>query len=314
MPRTNVPRRGFTLIELLVVIAIIAVLIGLLLPSVQKVRAAAARAQCQNNLKQLALACHNYHSANSKLPSGMNSYIAPLFSYIEQEPLAALYQQGIDGKFSLPTWPAPGRESVYARPVGKVARCPVDALPADGVVEIYAPGESAGNPQGLYQGVMSYGINGGILLSVADRSGVDTSPATRLVQVSDGTAQTILLGERSHNDPRWAAFYPTGPNTTKLARWATWVQSGYNFSSRKAAVEINWRLPASFDAGLPAVNTPAWTDAYSKRTSGYSSEHSGGANLAFCDGSVKFVRDSIALQTLVNLSTKDAGDIIAEDF
>src|SRR5262249_22380668 len=228
-PLPSLPRRSaFTLIELLVVIAILGVLIGLLLPAVQKVRDAAARMQCQSQLKQLALACHNHHDAAQGLPAGAvnkfsdptlvayygawdgevySSYLVPLFPYVEQDALYRLYRPGTDSGQSLSRLPEGGGGSVRAQPGSKVLRCLADALPPGGVYQAYAPGENASWPQGLYYGLTSYGANWGTQQIPTDGTPLLKDGAfhintrTRLTDFTDGTSQTILLAERSHNKP-----------------------------------------------------------------------------------------------------------------
>jgi prepilin-type N-terminal cleavage/methylation domain-containing protein/prepilin-type processing-associated H-X9-DG protein len=333
-------RSAFTLIELLVVIAIIGVLIGLLLPAVQKVRDAAARTQCQNHLKQLALACHNHHDVAQAFPAGTTynnggdptsyygpwdgevygSYLVPLLPYVEQEALYRLYRQGTDSSLDINySWPSGGRGTVNAQPASKVLRCPADALPADGVFQYFAPGVVPWSPQGVYYGLTSYGANWGTQQSPdwptpLLKDGVfHTNTRTRLTDISDGTSQTILLGERSHHEPRWRLLYPTRRYLQDLAIQAAWMFD-LEYTSRQPLEQLNWKLPASLDAGAPDFQTPAWNDLVYKRTAVYGSEHAGGANLAFCDGSVKFVSQQISLLTLRNLCTKADGEVIAEDY
>jgi prepilin-type N-terminal cleavage/methylation domain-containing protein/prepilin-type processing-associated H-X9-DG protein len=273
---------GFTLIELLVVIAIMVALIGLLLPAVQKVREAAARSQCENNLKQIGIACHAYHNANDSLPPG---YLATapytdgttdtspgwgwgafLLPYLEQE---NLYRQ-LD--FSQPVQNSPGAQTVL-----KVYLCPADTPPTTAFALTTATGTLV-----MRAAPSSYAATVGPDASdVADPTGDGVfyrNGRTRFTDITDGTSQTVMIGDRAWADSNgvWAgapagAVMRPGPANP----WQTAVAP----APCLVLAHNNWiNIKTDADGGLDD----------------FSSYHSGGANLLFADGSVHFVANIIA--------------------
>jgi prepilin-type N-terminal cleavage/methylation domain-containing protein/prepilin-type processing-associated H-X9-DG protein len=319
MTRSFVPRRspGFTLIELLVVIAIIAVLIGLLLPAVQKVREAAARMSCSNNLKQIALAAHNYHSVHEKFPTGarLPVYVGDrptrgtnvwveLLRYLEQDNLYRKWDHD-DNRNNV----AGGRTATQAQVI-KILLCPSDPLP-ETVVEFTrdladltpAPPWSLG-----FHGMSSYGGNAGkrsVLSSKMTRDGIFfTDSRVSSTDITDGTSNTLLFGERFHRDLEFDRQQPDlWPGITPLGgvgRWSYVADLRANSQvTLSTPVQINYRVP-------PGGGRPALED----RVCAFGSGHPGGANFAFADGSGRFLSDSTLLSTLQALSTGAGGEVV----
>jgi prepilin-type N-terminal cleavage/methylation domain-containing protein/prepilin-type processing-associated H-X9-DG protein len=250
------PRRAFTLIELLVVIAIIAVLIGLLLPAVQKVREAAARSQCQNNLKQVSLGIHLYYDSYQVFPPAFTNAPAPapnwgwgtwILPFIEQNNLF----QALN-----PTATVLSVNAATTNPL-KVYACPSDPGPAI-------------NPNFSGYAKSNYVISEQIC---------DGGSAYTIATITDGLSNTLLVGERD--------------STNQIG--AVWAGRDNKPSGVSVAAVIGrptWPINTKYAGGQPCC---AGDTAQGCTHFAWSSLHTGGANFAFCDGSVHFLQASLAV-------------------
>jgi len=326
-------RKAFTLIELLVVIAIIGILVALLLPAVQKIRDAAARMACSNNLKQLGLATHNFHNDNNRFPPavnwpgvtpvlGGNSNTPPitgvyesvyefLLPYVEAK---AIYDSmypffsNAQCQFFMAT-PAnfPGQATAPASSVIKVFLCPADRGPQ---TTSYTTGGTT-----YTFGANSYVANSGWVgtpNTSMDQFGVlFINSQVKFTDIIDGTSTTFLFGERQRVDPNFDAT--NGANSLEnLSGWA-WITAtnvptpglyylggvGDPPALQQAATGINYQFPV----GGTAANT-------NQRITAYGSNHTLGANFCFCDGSVKYLQQTVPVTILQNLSTRAGKEIV----
>jgi prepilin-type processing-associated H-X9-DG protein len=296
----------------LVVIAIIAILIGLLLPAVQKVRAAAARAQCLNNLKQIGLAAHNYHGDHGQFPvgarlpvlvgdrptGGTNLWVK-LLPYFEQDNLYKKWDN-TDNRKNV----AGGRNATTAQVI-KILVCPSDLLP-EPVSQFTAPGAPPWS-WGFYS-MSSYGGNAGIRSVHSSRMTRDgiffIDSSVRLADVTDGSSNTVLFGERFHRDPehdlRQPVVWPEGSPLGRIGKWGYVADMRANSNvALSTPVPINYRVPPGGDYST-----------VEDRDCAFGSGHPGGANFTFADGSVRFLGDSTPLSVLQALSTCAGGEVV----
>jgi prepilin-type N-terminal cleavage/methylation domain-containing protein/prepilin-type processing-associated H-X9-DG protein len=356
-----IARRGFTLIELLVVIAIIAVLIALLLPAVQSAREAARRAQCSNNLKQLGLGMHNYHTANNTFPLGGTyaayyvgynigwgswSAQALMLGYLEQTPL----YNAANFSWAVGTSPGFNINSTVSAAILSVFVCPSDGIspvrPSTGSLSCWQWTGTTNNYLGSMGTTTAYGGVG------SDTTGVFTQGGKvyGVKDITDGTSNTIAFGESLVGDGtiqtvKWrdgpviatpaqaGALYDISTNPTGVladlqacalglqnqntATTGTQNQKGFRWAQDDGGFGL-------FNTIVPPTSTQypfAWCAMGRAKGSNASdgpyqctsSNHPGGCNFLFADGSVHFLKSTIAIKTYWAIGTRADGEVISSD-